>query len=126
MRVTKDGHAWRIGAAADVAWLAEGPPGTSIPTAMPQVFEAYATPHLPGRTAPARVHEQAIADTLAAHTAPQPGRLGCRHTGAHDIVLPEAPLLSLYLDWPGVLVEGGPSEAMSWRVGHMRSGDGAA
>ena len=69
---------------------------------------------------------KAIVDTLAAHTAPQPGRLGCRHTGAHDIVLPEAPLLSLYLDWPGVLVEGGPSEAMSWRVGHMRSGDGAA
>ena len=44
MRVIKDGHAWRIGAAVDVAWLAEEPTGTSIPTAMPQVFEAYATP----------------------------------------------------------------------------------
>ena len=91
-----------------------------------QIFQAYASPYPPGGTASSRVYEQAIMGTLAAHTAPQPGRLGCRHTGAHDIVFPEAPLLSLCLDRPGVVVEGEPSEAMTWRVGHMRSGDGAA
>jgi len=70
------------------------------------------------------VHERAIVDTLAAHTAPQPWWLGFLDTGAHDIVFPEAPLVSLYFNWSYVLVEGGPSEAMRWRLGHMRSGDG--
>jgi hypothetical protein len=46
-------------------------------------------------------------------------------TGAHDIVFPLAPKVSLYWDWHYVLVEAGPEQALSWRTGHMRSGLGS-
>lgn len=42
--VTKDGRSWRIGTASDVAWLAgQTTHGFSITTAIPPVFDAYAT-----------------------------------------------------------------------------------
>jgi hypothetical protein len=124
MDVTKDGRTWRIGTESDVAWLAGRPAGTSIRTAMPHVFSAYGTLYLPAGTAPEQDHERAIVETLAALTAPQPWWLGYLRTGAHDVVFPEAPVVSLYFDWRYVLVEGGPSQALRWRVGHMRSGEG--
>ncbi|MEU9507109.1 hypothetical protein AB0D32_12600 [Micromonospora sp. NPDC048170] len=44
MQVTKDGRDWRIGAAADVSWIAgRTTAGVSITTAIPPVFAAYAT-----------------------------------------------------------------------------------
>jgi len=92
-------------------------------TAMPKVFEAYATLYVPPEVS-VEVHERAIVDTLAAYSASQPWWLGYLDTGASDIVFPEAPLVSLYFDWNYILVEGGPSEAMRWRVGHIRDGDG--
>jgi hypothetical protein len=42
---------------------------------------------------------------------------------ARDIVFPHAPKVSLYWDWPYVLVQAGPEQALTWRIGHMR-GDG--
>ena len=36
----------------------------------------------------------------------------------------EARPVSPHVDWPYVLVEGGPSDAVRWRTGHMRSGEG--
>ena len=124
MEVVRDGRRWRIGTAAEVDWLAGRPTGTSVVTALPTVFESYATLYVPEGSAPVPVHERAVVDTLAAHTAPQPWWLGYLDTGAHDVVFPEAPLVSLYFGWWYVLVEGGPSEALRWRTGHMRSGDG--
>lgn len=124
MKVHRDGRTWQIGTAAEVAWLAGRPTGTSMVTAVPPVFAAYGTLYMPEENVPVRVHERAIVGALAAHTAPQPWWLGYLDTGPHDVVFPEAPLVSLYFDWRYVLVEGGPSEALRWRLGHMRSPDG--
>jgi hypothetical protein len=46
---TKDGRAWRIGADAEIAWIQESTEGgLAITSAIPPVFEAYATLELPG------------------------------------------------------------------------------
>ncbi len=121
--VTKDGRSWRVGTVDDAAWLG-GPPahGVSITTAIPPVFDAYATFYPPdGVTSEA--HERAVIHELTEHSPDQPWWLGYLDTGAHDIVFPLAPTLSLYWNWAYVLVEAGPVQALTWRNGHMR-GDG--
>lgn len=123
MDVSKDGRTWRIGTASDVAWLAgHTTQGISITTAIPPVFDAYATFHPPDGVGP-DAHEHAVINELTACTAEQPWWLGYLDTGAHDVVFPQAPRVSLYWDWPYVLVEAGPEQALTWRSGHMR-GDG--
>ncbi|MDG4757418.1 hypothetical protein [Micromonospora sp. WMMD710] len=123
MEVTRDGWSWRIGTAVDVAWLADRTThGVSITTAVPPVFDAYATCHPPDGVG-YEAHERALVDELARHTPEQPWWLGYLDTGAHDIVFPDAPKVHLYADWPYVLVEAGPEQARTWRTGHMR-GDG--
>ena len=125
MELSRDGRTWRIGTAQDVDWLTGRPLGRSVVTSMPLVFEAYATLYVSRDEIPVKDHERAVVTTLAAHTAPQPWWLGYLNTGAHDIVAPEARRVSLYSpDWEYVLVEGGPSEALRWRYGHMRDGAG--
>jgi hypothetical protein len=125
MEVTKDGRVWRIGTARDVDWIAGRPaPGFSVTTAVPSVFDAYGTFHQP-RGVSVAAHEQAVVATLAAHTAEQPWWLGFLETGAHDVVFALAPRVALYWEWPYVLVEAGPAQALSWRTGHMRSEAGA-
>jgi hypothetical protein len=121
VEVTKDERSWRIGTASDVAWIADRPPGVSVATAIPLVFHAYATFHRPDR-ATEDEHEHAVVEVLRQHTAEQPWWLGYLDTGAHDVVFPEAPLVSLYCDWTYVLVQAGPAEALTWRTGHMRGG----
>lgn len=124
MDVTKDGRSWRIGTAADVAWIAEQTTsGVSVTSAIPPVFEAYATVDPPSGVGLA-AHERAVVGELVRHTAAQPWWLGYLETGAHDVVFPQAPRVSLYWDWPYVLVEAGPDQALTWRAGHMR-GDGS-
>ncbi|HEY9412358.1 MAG TPA: hypothetical protein VIP77_22460 [Jiangellaceae bacterium] len=123
MDVTKDGRSWRIGTASDVAWLAgRTTPGVSITTAIPPVFDAYATFYPPDGVE-IETHEGAVVEELARHTPAQPWWLGYLDTGAHDIVFPDAPKVPLYWDWPYVLVAAGPEQALTWRIGHMR-GDG--
>jgi hypothetical protein len=48
-RVTDaNGHSWRIGTDAEVAWIAAGTsPNLTITSAIPPVFDAYATVVLP-------------------------------------------------------------------------------
>ena len=122
--LSKDGRTWRIGTAGDVAWLAgRTTQGLSVTTAIPPVFEAYGTFHPPAGVG-FDAHERAVIDELVACTPDQPWWLGFLDTGAHDVVFPHAPRVSLYWDWPYVLVQAGPEQALSWRVGHMR-GDGA-
>lgn len=123
VEVIRDGRSWQIGTARDVVWLAEQTThGLSITTAIPPVFDAYATFHRSeGRGFAA--HERAVIDELILHSVEQPWWLGYLDTGAHDIVFPRAPAVRLYADWPYVLVEAGPHEALTWRFGHMR-GDG--
>ena len=46
---SKDGQDWRIGADADVAWIRAGTTvGLTITSAIPPIFEAYATIVVPG------------------------------------------------------------------------------
>ncbi|MEW1590112.1 hypothetical protein AB0283_32220 [Micromonospora vinacea] len=124
VQVDKDGRSWRIGTASDVAWLAgRTTQGFSVTAAIPPVFEAYGTFYPPVGVG-IDAHEHAVIDELAARTSDQPWWLGFLDTGAHDVVFPHAPRVSLYWDWSYVLVEAGPEQALSWRTGHMR-GDGA-
>ncbi len=122
--VHKNGWPWRTGSAREVEWLAGRPNGCAVETAVPLVFEAYATFHRPeGTTAPA--HELAVVEQLVAHTSAQPWWLGYLDTGAHDVVFPAAPRVPLYRGWPYVLVQAGPEQALTWRTGHMRDGTGS-
>ncbi|MET7375578.1 hypothetical protein [Micromonospora arida] len=124
VQVDKDGRTWRVGTADDVAWLpGRTTQGLSVTTAIPPVFEAYGTFHPPAGVA-FDAHERAVIDELVACTPDQPWWLGFLDTGAHDVVFPHAPRVSLYWDWLYVLVEAGPEQALTWRAGHMR-GDGA-
>ncbi|MCG5463754.1 hypothetical protein MED01_001914 [Micromonospora sp. MED01] len=122
--VDKDGRTWRIGTASDVAWLTgRTTQGLSVTTAIPPVFEAYGTFHPPAGVG-FDAHERAVIDELVTCTPDQPWWLGFLDTGAHDVVFPHAPKVSLYWAWPYVLVQAGPEQALTWRAGHLR-GDGA-
>src|SRR3712207_1575373 len=116
MQASRDGRSWRIGTARDVAWLADRPSGFSVATAIPLVFAAYGTFHKPAH-ATEEAHERAVVDALRRSTADQPWWLGYLDTGVHDVVFPSAPRVSLYWDWPYVVVEAGPDEALTWRTG---------
>ncbi|WP_410809222.1 hypothetical protein [Micromonospora sp. 067-2] len=120
----RDGRSWRIGTTNDVAWLRghTTSDGRSITSAIPPVFDAYATVHPPDGVS-VGAHERAAVSELVAYTPDQPWWLGYLDTGAHDIVFPHAPRVSLYWGWSYVLVEAGPEQALTWRTGHMR-GDG--
>ncbi len=123
MEVPRDGRERRIGTASEVDWLAGRPGGHTIATAVPLVFDAYATFH-DTEGVPAALREQAVVAELVRHTADQGWWLGYLETGAHDVVFPSAPRVSLYWGWPYVLVEAGPEQALSWRTGSIR-GDGS-
>src|SRR2546427_12500084 len=72
MDVTKDGRSWRIGTASDVAWLAgHTTQGLSITTAIPPVFDAYATFYPPDGVS-FEAHERAVVHELTEHTPAQP------------------------------------------------------
>jgi hypothetical protein len=124
MEVAKDGRSWRIGTAQDTDWLAgTSARGDTVTVAIPPVFEAYAT-FYPADGVVFEAHERAVVQELIAQTSAQPWWLGYLDTGAHDIVFPRASKVRLYWDWPYVLVEAGPEQALAWRTGHMR-GDGS-
>jgi hypothetical protein len=79
--VVKNGRKWRIGTAADVAWIAgRTTHGISITTAIPPLFEAYASFYEPDGV-DIGAHERAVVDELTDHTADQPWWLGYLETG---------------------------------------------
>lgn len=113
--VVRDGRSWTIGGAADVAWIADATtPGTTIATAVPQLFDAYATIGLPDGGEGQERHDAALLEVLRAYGSHE-WWLGYLDTGADDIVFPEAAMVTLYADWPYVLVQAGPDEAARWR-----------
>jgi hypothetical protein len=114
----KDGRGWQIGRPAEIAWIEENTEsGLTIMSAIPPVFEAYATVEEPGRRH--RVewehHEAGVLEVLTAHATPQPWWLGYLETGANDVVFADAPRVKFYADWPYVLVEAGREQARAWR-----------
>ena len=100
---SKDGREWRIGRDAEVAWIDEGTEtGLKIMSAIPPVFEAYATVELPGtgNNAPGSSlekweqldkewehHEAGALAVLSEHSRPQSWWLGYLETGASDLNL---------------------------------------
>ena len=124
MELSRDGRGWRVGTSAEVAWIGGRPLGITIATALPLVFDAYATFHA-AEDVPGPAHEAAVVSGLVRHTADQGWWLGFLDTGAHDVVFPEAPRVGAYFGWRYVLVLAGPEQALTWRTGHMRDGDGA-
>jgi hypothetical protein len=114
--VVRDGKHWPIGTAADVAWIAAGTTfDTTITSAIPAVFDAYATLVLPEGGTGQEPHDEAVLSVLRAHSVDRQWWLGYLETGADDVVFPEAPRVSLYADWPYVLVQAGPEQAATWR-----------
>jgi hypothetical protein len=114
----KDGSTWRIGTAADVAWITGGTSvGRTVTAAIPPVFGAYATVLLPPAGQGQDDHDRAVLALLTAQSPAQTWWLGYLDTGADDIVFPDAPKVTLYAGWPYVLVEAGPQQAATWRRG---------
>lgn len=119
--VSRDGRNWQLGTTREVDWIVNGTTeGPSITVAIPPVFEAYATLYEPDGVA-ILTHEQAVVNRLVQFTPAQPWWLGYLETGAHNVVFDDAPRVSLYWDWPYVLVAAGPEQALSWRTGHIRA-----
>jgi hypothetical protein len=116
----KDGRTWRIGGADEVRWIQDGTHiGLAITSAIPPVFEAYATIALSEadrlHQEEAQRHEPAMLTVLTQSTPSQPWWLGYLETGGSDVVFPDAPKVELYAGWQYVLVQAGPQQAASWR-----------
>ena len=112
----RDGRTWRIGTDAEVAWITDGTSvDRTITSAIPPIYEAYATVVLPYRGDGQEVHDRAVLSVLSEHSAGQPWWLGYLDTGADDIVFPGAPMVTMYSGWHYVLVDAGPEQAATWR-----------
>jgi hypothetical protein len=120
----KDGRAWRIGREAEVAWIRGNTEVSfAITSAIPPVFEAYATLELPGSgdlppgsplEDPDR-HTAGVLAVLSEHSTAQRWWLGYLDTGGADIVFCDVPKVTPGADWWYVLVEAGPEQAGVWR-----------
>lgn len=111
------GLAWPIGTSTTVKWITDGTVADgTIATAIPPMFPAYATISEPDDDSQIdiRDHERAVVGCLAAHGT-SAWWLGYLDTGAHDIVFPHVARVSMYWDWPYVLVQAGPDQAFTWR-----------
>ncbi len=113
------GEAGSLGTAHDVEWIATATTiDRTITSAIPPVFDAYATVALPpGSEGPERYqrHDDALLSVVREHSTGTPWWLGYLDTGADDVVFPDAPRVLLYAGWPYVLVQAGPEQAISWR-----------
>jgi hypothetical protein len=117
-KLVKDGREWRIGSAAEVAWIGDATAaGLGITAAVPAGFAAYCTVALPdGSEGGQRRHDQAVVATLQRCSVPQPWWLGYLEIAPDaNVVFFDAPRVELYYDWGYVFVEAGPDEALSWR-----------
>ena len=115
----KDGKSWRIGTHAEVAWIANGvTTGLTITSAIPPVYEAYATIVIPAEPEERHRRDKALLTSLSEHSAGQPWWLGYLDTGRDHLVFPATPKVDLYQSsWHYVLAEAGPDQAALWRQG---------
>ena len=121
----KDGRLWRIGGDSEVAWIQRDTEvGLSIVSAIPPVFESYATLEHPGSGHHVPIsafeewdwHVSAVLDTLTRETEPPAWWLGYLDTGAGaETVFYDVPKTALY-NGDYVLVEAGPEQAATWRA----------
>jgi hypothetical protein len=97
---SKHGRTSRIGRDADVVWIQENTQaGFAVTSAIPPVFEAYATLELPATgdydqaswlEDPDR-HDTSVPAMLSQHTAGRPRWLGYLDTGAADVIFHDVP-----------------------------------
>jgi hypothetical protein len=122
--VGRDGQHWRTGATADIEWIYSATEnGVTITSAIPPVFDDYATIVLPHNAEQGQPrHDEAVIGVLAEYSRDQPWWLGYLDRGTSDIIFPEAPKVRLYAEWPYVLVQAGPEQALSWRQSGAGSG----
>ncbi len=126
---TKDGCAWRIGHDAEIAWIAENTEvGLAITSAIPPLFEAYATLEHPDtgepETRPSAFedwdrHAASVIEILSQHTSAQPWWLGfLEYAPSANVIFNDVWKVSLYANSECyVLVEAGPEQATTWRRG---------
>lgn len=113
----KDGRDWRIGTAADVAWIRESTTiGMDITAAIPPLFANYATVTVPNKDEGRSENLHEVLRILRGRSGDQPWWLGYLDTGADDVVFPASTRVELYGGWSYVLVLAGPDEAARWRV----------
>ena len=120
----RDGKTWRLGTQEDVVWIDDNTPSSlAITSAIPAVFESYATIVIPEDDR--REHDAAILRILTAQTSDQAWWLGFLDTGgADDVIFVDAPMVSIYAQWNYVFVEAGPEQAATWRAStHSWRGD---
>ena len=99
-----------MGTDAEVLWIVGGTTsGLTVTSAIPPVFDAYATIVIPDTAKRRESHDQAILALLSEQSAHQPWWLGYIETGADDTVFPDAPKVTLYAGWPYVVVRQGPT-----------------
>jgi hypothetical protein len=115
-RVIRDGRSWLAGTAADVAWIhAATPSGVRITAAIPPMFDDYGTIVLPDTREEQQGQERAVVALLRRQSPDQQWWIGYLDTGCADVVFTDAPSVTLYANWPYVLVQAGPEQAASWR-----------
>lgn len=109
---------WPIGGREEVDWIRTGTAGIgrTIATAVPPVFESYATVVVAEEDEEMRVADAALLEVLRRHTPAQPWWLGLLEDGVSDLVVPDAARVVLYADWAYVLLQAGPAEAATWRA----------
>jgi hypothetical protein len=72
----RDDRAWRIGTDAEVMWIAGGTTmGLTVTSAIPPVFDAYATVVIPDTTARRESHDREMLILLAGNRPTSPGGL---------------------------------------------------
>jgi hypothetical protein len=112
----KDGRTWRFGTEADVAWIEAGISiGFEITSAIPPVFDSYATIIVPDKEEGRGEDLHRVLQILRAQSPEQPWWLGYLDTGADDVVFGDARMVELISSWWYVLVEAGPDQAAGWR-----------
>ncbi|MBV9001228.1 MAG: hypothetical protein JO304_19385 [Solirubrobacterales bacterium] len=121
----KDGHAWRIGGDAEIAWIRENTEVTrAITSAIPPQFSAYATLEQPGSGDRDRQswledrarHDAAVLAVLSENTLVQPWWLGYLDTGGADVIFYDVRKVSLFPTHDYVVIEAGPEQAGAWRA----------
>jgi hypothetical protein len=127
VRRNKDGRTWRIGGQAVVAWIRENTEvGLAITSAIPPVFEAYATLEHPetgeSESRPQELedwnrHVAGVIAVLIEHTVAQPWWLGFLNYGpSANIIFNDVRRVDLNVNEDAyVLVEAGAKQATTWR-----------
>jgi hypothetical protein len=87
----------------------------TVLAAVPAGFARYATVVIPAEDDAKTKADAALVEVLEGQSGKQQWWLGFLDTGAADVVNDDAPRVPLYADWPYVLMQGGPQQALTSR-----------